>query len=57
MAVIPVYNMLLVPNAKVYFKTSTYAKVSGRQPTLYEKTIFLIRRQEPGEEDGRFASN
>lgn len=53
MAVIPVYNMLLVPNAKVYFKTSTYAKVSGRQPTLYEKTIFLIRRQEPGEEDGR----
>lgn len=52
MAVIPVYNMLIVPNAKMFFKTSTYQKVSGREPVLHEKTVLLISRgSDAGEEE------
>lgn len=57
MAVIPVYNMLVVPNAKMYFKTSTYRKVSGRDPVLHEKAVLLVSRGEEQMEDSTPGKN
>ena len=40
MLVIPVYNMLLLPEANLYFQLDQLRKISGsRSITLNEKTI------------------
>ena len=41
MTVIPVYNMVLVPNANNYMKIDTYKLVTGKDPVLEEKVVLI----------------
>ena len=45
MTVIPVYNMLLVPDAYVYLKNDHYRAMSGKLPEPQEKVILLAVRE------------
>ena len=44
MAVIPVYNVLVVPDANIYFKTETYEKVTGKSPSVDEKITIVVSK-------------
>ena len=44
MAVIPVYNVLVAPDANIYFKTETYEKVTGKSPSVDEKVTIVVSR-------------
>ena len=46
MLVIPVYNMLLLPEANLYFQLDQLRKISGsRSITLNEKTIVILAKE------------
>ena len=44
MAVIPVYNVLVAPDANIYFKTETYEKVTGKSPSVDEKVTIVVSK-------------
>ena len=46
MLVIPVYNMLLLPDANLYFQQNELRKISGsRSIVLNEKTIVILAKE------------
>ena len=45
MAVLPVYNTLVVPDANVYFKSDSYEKMTGKAPSVDEKVTIVIARK------------
>ena len=48
MTVLPVYNMVLVPDANIYMQTDNYTRMAGKTPSEGERIIFLIlKRDEP----------
>lgn len=51
MTVVPVYNVLAVPDANIYFKTETYKKMSGRAPFENEKVILIVCRDKKERKD------
>ncbi len=51
MAVLPVYNTLLVPDANVFIKTDYYRAMTGKNPVLDERVILVVTRQESGREE------
>ena len=46
MAVLPVYNMITVPDSKLYFRTDQYRRMTGRDPVSGEKVTVIVARQE-----------
>lgn len=51
MTVVPVYNVLAVPDANIYFQTETYKKMSGRAPFENEKVILIVCRDKKERKD------
>ena len=51
MAVIPVYNILLVPNSPVYLKTERFFNAAGRLPRQGEKVTVVVCRQQEDPSD------
>ena len=48
MAVLPVYNMITVPESNLYFRTDQYQRMTGRTPAEGEKvTVIVARRETP----------
>ena len=45
MTVIPVYNMLLIPDAYVYLKADMYRALSGKLPEVQERVILLAVKE------------
>ena len=45
MAVLPVYNTLVVPDANVYFKSDSYEKMTGKAPSIDEKVTIVIAKK------------
>ena len=41
MAVLPVYNTLVVPDANIYFRTDYYKSMTGRNPVQGDRVILL----------------
>ena len=46
MAVFPIYNILVVPEANVYFKTEYYEAVTGKKPVPEEKVVLIIAKED-----------
>ena len=45
MTIIPVYNMLLVPSADHFVRTSLYRRLTGKLPEKDEKVTLIVTRQ------------
>jgi len=45
MAVLPVYNTLVVPDAKIYFKSDSYEKMTGKAPSIDDKVTIVIAKK------------
>ncbi len=46
MAVFPIYNILVVPDSNVYFKTDYYRKVTGKNPVQGEKIVIIVAKED-----------
>ncbi|MBQ9308981.1 MAG: endopeptidase La [Clostridia bacterium] len=46
MAVMPVYDTIVIPGATVYLRTQDYVKGTGRQPVTGERVTFVVEREE-----------
>ena len=46
MAVLPIYNTLLVPGANAYFKIDHYRAMTGRVPSMGDRVILIVAREE-----------
>ena len=46
MAVFPIYNMLIVPDANIFFKTDYYQSLTGKPPVLNEKVVLIVARED-----------
>ncbi len=44
MTVVPVYNVLVVPEANIYLKTDTYQRISGKDPKEKEKVVLIVQK-------------
>ncbi|MDD6667982.1 MAG: endopeptidase La [Lachnospiraceae bacterium] len=45
MTVVPVYNMVLVPEANIYLKSDNYKNVTGRNPEVGERVILIAMKE------------
>ena len=45
MTVLPVYNVLALPEASLYLKTELMKRMTGRQPHADEKVVLLMLRE------------
>ena len=46
MAVLPIYNTIVVPGANIYLKTGVYQKMTGRTPRTDEKVTLIVAKEE-----------
>ena len=51
MTVVPVYNVVVVPDSNIYFGIDNYKKMTGRAPFEGEKVILMILRADDSRED------
>lgn len=51
MAVLPVYNVLAIPDANLYQKCGDYQKLTGRMPAADDKVILIIQKENQERED------
>ena len=51
MITIPVYNSIMVPDVKLYFKQETFERLTGRGPETDEKVLLLFTKVEESLED------
>ena len=51
MAVFPIYNILVVPDAYIYFKTDYYRNLTGKAPVQDEKVILIVAKEDQARED------
>ncbi len=51
MAVLPVYNIMAVPDGNIYFKTDYYRTMTGRTPAKDERVILIVMKEARSRED------
>ncbi len=51
MTVLPIYNILIVPDANIYLKTELYQKLTGREPAAEEKLVLIVAKEDQKRED------
>ena len=51
MAVLPLYDALVLPDATVYLKTERFVNMTGRAPRMEERVTLLILKEEQGRKD------
>ena len=51
MAVLPLYNTLLVPEASLYIKTDDYRSLTGKLPVQEEKVVVLAQKRKERREE------
>ena len=51
MTVLPIYNMLTLPNSNVFFRKDLYEEMTGKQPVQDEKMILIIAKEEVAVQD------
>ena len=45
MTIVPVYNMLLTPDANIYFRTETYRNLTGKEPFQDERVTLVVAKE------------
>ncbi|MGX8714772.1 MAG: endopeptidase La [Lachnospiraceae bacterium] len=51
MAVLPVFNVLAIPDANLYQKSADYKKTTGRMPVAEDKVILIVQKENTERED------
>ena len=51
MTVVPVYNIIIVPDANIYFKTDLYTGSTGKIPEVGERVILIVAKEEEDRRD------
>ena len=51
MTVVPLYNVLLLPETNLYFKNDQYTQATGKAPVVDEKLVLLMLREKQLRED------
>ena len=51
MTVLPVYNMILVPDSNLYFKTDTYKKAGRKIPVENERVILIMAKEKQARDE------
>ena len=51
MVVIPIYNLLLVPDANIYLKTDQYKTLARRIPEVNDRVVLLSCKEEQSRRD------
>ena len=51
MAVLPVYNVITVPDTNIYFKTDIYQSITGKFPTVDERVTMIVAREDMPRKD------
>lgn len=46
MTVLPVYNMITVPDSRIYVKTELYRTMTGKEPAVDEKIAVIVAKRE-----------
>ena len=46
MTVLPVYNMITVPDSSIYIKTDNYKRMTGRIPEMNERVTLIVARRQ-----------
>ena len=46
MAVFPIHNILVVPDAYIYFKAEYYRQYAGKPPVQDEKVILIVAKED-----------
>ena len=46
MTIVPVYNIVIIPDSSVYLQTDSYVRMAGKQPEEGEKIFFLILKED-----------
>lgn len=45
MTIVPIYNLIVMPNARIYFQIDNFKALSGSDPKAGEKVVFLIMKE------------
>ncbi|HAD20468.1 MAG TPA: endopeptidase La, partial [Lachnospiraceae bacterium] len=51
MIVVPVYNTIVAPYAKMYLQTEQFKKAARRDPKIGERVVFIVSRVNRERED------
>lgn len=51
MTVVPVYNIIVVPDSNIYFKTDLYTGSTGKIPEVNERVILIVAKEEEDRRD------
>ena len=46
MAVLPIYNVITVPDSNIYLKTDYYQRMTGKAPAVDDKITIVILKEE-----------
>lgn len=46
MTVVPIYNLIVAPNARTFLQTDVYRKVTGKDPEENERVMLIISRKQ-----------
>ena len=46
MAVLPIYNVITVPDTNIYFKSDVYQKLTGKYPTVDERVTMIVAKDD-----------
>ena len=46
MTVVPIYNMVVAPNARTFMQTDLYKRLTGKDPEENEQVVLLIARKQ-----------
>lgn len=48
MTIIPIYNLIVMPNSRMFFQIDNFKVLSGSDPRVDEKVVFLIMKESQG---------
>ncbi|MCR5746557.1 MAG: endopeptidase La [Lachnospiraceae bacterium] len=51
MAVLPIYNILALPDCNIFFKNDTYSKIVGRDPQVDDRVTLIVQKKNITKED------
>lgn len=46
MANLPIYNIMVVPDANIYLKSDYYEEMTGKEPVIDERVILMVEKEE-----------
>ena len=51
MAVLPIYNILALPDCNIYFKNDFFNKITGREPQVDDRVTLIVQKENITKDD------